>query len=237
MIPRDDSDEKSIGIGRVLAYMLLVVFGILGAWGLYSLYVRAKPEPPKPIPKFPDTSKTMMTLYFEKNPTESADFDREFRDALRLVPDEYKLNMLERCVKNATAASRKTAVMCAFYKLARVWAKEPTAFPFENLMNLLALSWVVESDALKLRKRTDLFSYDSTKGEIRVMDPKFAQEIKKRVQILVDKGYAVPTSVQQSIQRSEEVPFVLPDNVFLYAMLETYLKFIPDANASCALCV
>lgn len=223
----------------VVLYAIVVLVFIAGALGLYAFFKRAKPVERKAIPKFPDSSKAMLSLYFEKNPTESADFDREFRDALRLVPLEYKLSMLEQCAKNTLAASRKTAVMCAFYKVAQMWTKDPTSYSFDNLMNMLALSWVVESDARRLSKRTDLFGYDSTKGEVETRDPKFTQETKERIRYLVNKGYAVPSKVQEdAVQRTEpNKPFVLPENVFLFAMLESYLKFIPDANASCALCV
>jgi hypothetical protein len=212
------------------------MLGILGAWWAYKRYFQSKPAPPKPIPKFPESTKEALLNYFENNPTASVELDKEWRDALRLVPTEYKLNMLDRCTTNATTLSRGKAIVCAFYKLARVWVADPSSYPLSNLLNLMTLFWAAQSDGKKLTKRTDLMAYNAAKQEVSIKEAQFKQEMQTRIRYILDNGYAIPTSVQNALARSDAEPFVVPVDVFLYAMLETFVKFVPTDKADCAVC-
>jgi hypothetical protein len=223
-------------IWSIILYLLVVGLCIVGAWWIYTRYIRPKPEALKPIPKFPDTAKATLLDYFEKNPTASTDLDREWRECLRIVPVEFKLVMLDRCTTNTTALSRGKAITCAFYKLARMWVTDPASYALDRLMNLLALSWVIQSDANNLKKRTDFLLYDSAKQEVHVKQSKFVRDVKDRVQYIVNKGYAIPTPLQDSLRRPDTEALVLSVDIFLYVMLETYVKFIPESKAQCALC-
>jgi hypothetical protein len=225
-----------IPILSIFVYLLVVGACVAGAWWVYTRYVRPKPSTLKPIPKFPDATKTALLDYFEKNPTASTDLDREWRDCLRLVPLEWKLVMLDRCTTNTTALARGKAMTCAFYRMARVWTADPAAYALENVLNLLTLTWAVRSDSADQKKRTDFLAYDSAKQEVRVKEPVFVREVKDRVQYIVNKGYAVPMDLQNALRRPDTEALVLSVDIFLYVMLETYVKFIPENKANCALC-
>jgi hypothetical protein len=120
--------------------------------------------------------------------------------------------------------------------MARVWTADPAAYALENVLNLLTLTWAVRSDSADQKKRTDFLAYDSAKQEVRVKEPVFVREVKDRVQYIVNKGYAVPMDLQNALRRPDTEALVLSVDIFLYVMLETYVKFIPENKANCALC-
>jgi hypothetical protein len=149
--------------------------------------------------------------------------------------------MLEQCVDNDTVSARSKALVCAFYKTAVDYRKDPASVSSSKLVNLMMLYLVIQADGYiasnDLRKRTDILQYDPVAQTCTLKFFKVVREFKTRVQYILDRNYNLPGVLEQ-MSKPDTEPLTIPANVFLFTMFETFAKVIPDNLANdCQLCV
>lgn len=228
---------KMIGFVIFIFVVLLIAGGL--AW--WVLRARKADSATVQVPVYDDKSKELLKKYFSSSSTAvitpSTKLQTEFDDALRLVTSVYNDTMLELCSGNTNIQTRPKAIVCAFYKTTKDFNTKPTSVPMPNLFNLLSLYVATKSDGMGLAKRTDLLEYNPANQMVSIKAPKFIEEMKIRARIMVNRKVGVVPNIREQLEASNDKPFVMAVDSFLYTMLETFIRIAPAEEANCDLCV